>query len=739
MDHQAEAREPLALRFTHAFLRHRVPVMIAFAVATVIAALCIPQVKINYSMTDYLPKESASTRAIDTMEDVFGAGVPNVRVYAEGLDLAQAKQLATKLGKLDGVNEVMWLGTQTDVDTPLEMQDADTVATWKTDDGYLYQVVADEDNGSSTIASIRSAARDAGASRVSLSGDLANTVAMQQSTQLEVKLILAAGVAIIIVILLLTSHSWFEPVVFLIPIGIAISLNMGSNIVLGQISFVSQICGAILQLAVSMDYAIVFLHRFRTMQHEFDSNVEAMAHCMQRSFSIELSSAGVTFFGFLALCIMRFGIGVNLGIVLAKGIVFSFVSVIFLMPCLILVALPLLDRFNHRYLVPSLQPLARGVVKIGVPAAIVIVLIAVPAYFMEDKTNFIYGSGDSISKTSEAGLEDAHVKKVFGNADTWVLMVPEGRWAQEQALVDKLQDTKHITGVTSYVTVAGTATPVEFAPRATREQVIKDGWSRIVLSTDVSGEGDEVFGLVEQVRAEAAKEYGDDYLLAGNAVSIYDLKTTTHADSTPVKLFTMLSIGVVLLFMFKSISIPVLILAAIEVSIWINLAIPYVTGTSLSYIGYLVIDSVQMGAAVDYAIVLAREYFDRREHMGARDASREAVAHAGVPIMTSAMILTMAGIAVQLISTNGIISQLGTLIFRGALLAMLMMFLFLPFLFRLFDRVVQKTSYKLPVYHGPDSAADGTASGGSHAPASSPAGTPASAPASTSNANLSDL
>ena len=691
-------REPLTLRFSRAFLRLRVPVMILFALATVVAALCIPQVKINYSLSDYLPQDAPSTRALDTMQDVFGSGIPNVRLYAEGLSLSQASQLEDALTRTVGVEQVMWLGTQVDVKVPLETQDASALSAWMTDEGYLYQIVADAAVGSDAIAGIRAAATDAGATRVSLDGDLAGTVSMQESTAVEVLLILIAGVAIIIGILLLGSHSWFEPVVFLLPIGVAIVLNMGSNLIMGEISFVSQISGAILQLAVSMDYAIVFLHRFRRMQHEFSNPVEAMAHCMQRSFSIELSSAAVTFFGFLSLTIMRFGIGVDLGIVLAKGIALSFVSVIFLMPCLILLCLPVLDRLNHRYLVPSLDKFSRGLQRVAAPVALLIVVITVPCYLGEGRTSFIYGSGDLVAPDSAAGQESQRIDDAFGTADMWVLMVPSNQWGQERALIKELQATPHIDAVTAYVTTAGHAMPVDIVPDAQREQLIKDGWSRIVVTTDVGGEGDEAFGLVETVRAAAQRQFGDDYLLAGNAVNTYDLKSTTQADAGPVKMFTMLSIGIVLAIMFRSLTIPLLILAAIEVSIWINLAIPYFMGTSLSYIGYLVIDSVQMGAAVDYAIVLVREYFDRRRTMGAKDASREAVTYAGVPIMTSAIILIMAGASVQVISSNGIVSQLGMLIFRGAFISMLMMFLFLPFLFRLFDGIVRRTSIGLHAY-----------------------------------------
>ncbi|MBS5451237.1 MAG: MMPL family transporter [Coriobacteriia bacterium] len=695
---QHTGREPLTLRFSRTFLRFRVVVMIVFAIATVAAALCIPRVAINYSLADYLPQDAPSTRAIDTMQEVYGTGIPNARLYAEGLTLSQASQLDDALTNVDGVEEVMWLGTQVDVKVPIETQDADAVSAWKTDDGYLYQLVIDAAVGNDAIAGVRAAATDAGATRVSMDGDLVSTVSMQESTSVEVVLILLAGIAIIVGILLLGSHSWFEPVVFMVPIGVAIVLNMGSNIVMGEISFVSQISGAILQLAVSMDYAIVFLHRFRNMQHEFTDPVEAMAHCMQRSFSIELSSAAVTFFGFLSLTIMRFGIGVDLGIVLAKGIALSFVSVIFLMPCLILLCLPVLDKLNHRYLVPSLDKLSRGLQRIAAPMAIVIVIIAVPCYLGEDKTGFIFGSSDLVAPDSQAGIESQHIEDASGTANTWVLMVPEGQWGNERGLVKELQATEHVSAVTSYITTAGHAMPADIVPADQLEQLIKDGWSRIVVTTDVEGEGDVAFGLVETVRSIAQSYYGDDYLLAGSTVNTYDLKTTTQSDAQPVKMFTMLSIGIVLAIMFRSLTIPLLILAAIEVSIWINLAIPYFMGTSLNYIGYLVIDSVQMGASVDYAIVLAREYFDRRRSMSAKDASRDAVTYAGVPIMTSAIILIMAGASVQFISSNGIVSELGMLIFRGAFISMLMMFLFLPFLFRLFDGIVRHTSIGLHAY-----------------------------------------
>ena len=455
----------------------------------------------------------------------------------------------------------------------------------------------------------------------------------------------------------------------------------------------SQICGAILQLAVSMDYAIVLLHTYRRCLRQIDDPEEAMAHAMYKGFSVVLSSAAVTFFGFLSLTVMNFGIGINMGIVLAKGIVFSFFTVMFFMPCLTLMCTPLLNRFEHRYLLPDFGRFAKFCQKAMVPMTLIVILVAVPCFLGESRTNFIYGTDGFVSPGTTVYNEQQIVGDAFEEAETWVVMVPEGDVASERALADDLEALDCVDGVTSYVTVAGQAMPVEVVPEDTLSQVVSNGWSRLVLTMGVSGESDRSFAAVEQVRDVASQYYGDDARVAGNLVSSYDLRETVRADAGRVELFSMLSIGIVLALLFKSLSIPFIILIAIKMAIWINLAIPYFTGTSLNYIGYLVIDAVQLGAAVDYAIIFAREYFDRRAGYLPSEAARSTVKHSAITILTSASILTFAGVAVFFISTNGVVSEIGTLIWRGAVLSACMMFMFLPWLFRTCDGLIRRTTW----------------------------------------------
>ncbi|MBT1180071.1 efflux RND transporter permease subunit [Bifidobacterium vespertilionis] len=678
-------------------LRHRRWVIAVFALFTVLGAFAYPQVKVNYSMADYLPQDSPSVVSLNDMKAAFGAGVPNARLYAEGISQAQADRLADDLADIDGVDEVMWLGSVVDVKTPAAVQDADTVSSWKTDDGYLYQLTIDSAKAVDAIAHIRAAATNDGASAVSMSGDGVTTAEAQSSTGREILIILVVAVAIVVGILLLTSHSWFEPVIFLIVIGVAIVMNMGSNIVMGEISFISQICGAILQLAVSMDYAIVLLHTFRRVERDMPSATaeEAMAEAMRRSFVVILSSAAVTFFGFLSLTVMRFGIGVNMGVVLAKGIVFSFLSIMLLMPCLILALLKPLNALEHRYLMPSFSAFAKACMRVALPAAIAIAVMAVPSYLAQDRNAFIYGASDFASPGSSVRVQADHIEEAFGKSETWVIMVPEGRWADEQALQDEVEQLPHVSDVTSYISEAGRAMPVDIVPESQREQIISNGWSRLVVSMDVETDSDDAYALVPQMRETAARHYGDDYRLVGTSVSTYDLRDVVRDDSARVRFFSLGSIALVLMIMFRSLSIPFVVLLAIEASIWINLAIPYFTGDTLNYIGYLVIDAVQLGAAVDYGIIYTREYLDWRRRESAREATEHAIGHSAVTILTSASILAFAGLAVQMISSNGVIGEIGMLISRGALLAMLMMFLLLPWLFRVCDGLIRRTSIGL--------------------------------------------
>lgn len=685
-------------RLYRAALSHRRIVLAIMALLFVVSVACIPFVKINYQFSDYLPETSESTVSLHVMKDSFDSLVPNANVMVDGITLMQAQELAVEFESIAGVDSLMWLGTVVDTAQPLVTYDEAMVQAWNVDDAYLYQVALDTSQANDAMAGMESAAYAMGAHNVAMSGDAINSAVAQGSSDVEIQVILVMAVIVILGLLLLTSEAWFEPVLFLSVIGVSIVYNLGTNIIFGEISFITQMCAAVLQLAVSMDYGIVMLHAFRGFKAHGLSSYEAAVAAMHKASAVIASSAATTFFGFLSLCVMAFLIGADMGVVLAKGIVFSFLSVLFLLPILVLSSEKMLAKTTHRNLLPSFDKFAAVALRLAVPFTIIVALITVPAYLGQKQPNFVYGASGFVEPGSELYEDTNLIADTFGANEQWVMMVPSGDQGRERELVTYIESLPHVSAVTSYVTAVSSRVPSEFVPADDLSQLVSNGYSRIVVSTDVEGESDESFALVEQLRTVADEYYPEENYLVGSAVTSYDMSLIVNEDSLRILVASVAAIGLVLLVMFRSISIPVLLVLTIEVSIWINLAIPYFIGESIQYIGYLIISAIMLGATVDYTIILSRAYLDKRKIMEKRSAMHGAISESAITILTSSIILTLCGAFIGIVSSNGVIAGLGTLIGRGAFIAALNTFLVLPILFMLFDKVIEKTTWRSGFY-----------------------------------------
>lgn len=683
-----------------ATLNHRKGVLAWALILCVVCAMLIPLVKVNYEFADYLPEDSPSTKSLQVLEESFGGNLPNGYIYAQGISLMQAEALASDLEAIDGLDDVMWLGSIVDIGRPLETYDADTISAWKSDEGFLYQVTFDSAKAVAALEAVKETAAAAGASDVAMSGDAVNTAVAQGSSDFEIQLILIMAVVVILGLLLLTSEAWFEPVLFLSVIGISIVYNLGTNIVFGEISFITQMCAAILQLAVSMDYGIVMLHEYRHFKSEGLSSYEAAVAGMHKASGVIASSAATTFFGFLSLCVMSFLIGADMGVVLAKGIVFSFLSVLFVLPVMVLLSEKLLERTAHRKLLPSFNKFAQWCVRLSVPFTIIAALVVAPAFLGSRQTEFVYGASGFVEPGSEIYDDTNLIEETFNTSGQWVLLVPEGEWGKEKELINLIEALPHVTQVTSYVTTVSERIPTDIVPDESLSSLIAGGYSRIIIGTDLANESQETFNLVQEIRDVSQRSYPDTYELVGGMVTSYDMSLVVNDDSLRVLIASIVAIGLVLLIMFRSLSIPLILLFTIELSIWINLAIPYFTGESIQYIGYLIISAIMLGATVDYTIILSRAYLERRRKMPKRPALVSAISHSAITILTSATILTLCGMFIGLISSNGVIAGLGTLIGRGAFIAALNTFLLLPMLYILFDKVIEKTTLGAHFYTG---------------------------------------
>lgn len=683
-------------------LNHRRVVIVIAALLFIVSILCIPNVKINYQFSDYLPESSESTVSLRVMEEAFNSPTPNSNIMVEGLSLTQASELATHMETIEGVEEVMWLGTTCDISQPLETYDPDVVSDYKKGDSYLYQVALDTSVATQSMDIIREAANEVGATDVSMSGEAINSAVAQGSSDFEIQLILVMAVIVILGLLLITSEAWFEPVLFLFVIGISIVYNLGTNIIFGEISFITQMCAAVLQLAVSMDYGIVMLHAFRGFKAQGLTSYDAAVAAMHKAAAVIASSAATTFFGFLSLCVMAFLIGADMGVVLAKGIVFSFLCVLFLLPILVLSSEKLLKKTAHKKFLPSFDKFAVWCMRIAVPFTVIIALITVPAYLGQKQPNFVYGASGFVEPGTELYEETNAINDTFGAQEQWVMLVPEGDWGRELQMVKRIEDLEGVSAVTSYVTAVSANIPTDMVPSEDLSQLVSGGYSRIVVSTSVEGESEEAFSLVQALRDVGDEFYPEENYLVGSAVTSYDMSLIVNDDSLRIFIASVVAIGLALLLMFRSLSIPLMLLLTIEISIWINLAIPYFTGESIQYIGYLIISAIMLGATVDYTIILSRAYLDRRVEMEKRSAMLSAISYSAITILTSAIILTVCGAFIGIISSNGVIAGLGTLIGRGAFIAALNTFLLLPILFMVLDKVVEKTTWKARFYHGDD-------------------------------------
>ena len=673
-------------KFYNWVVNHRKLVIAVYAVLFIICAVCKTQISVDYDMNDYLPESSASTVALNLMDKEFDGDVPNARVMVKDVTIPEALEYKEKISNVDGVTDVTWLDDAVSVDVPLETQDTDTIENYYKGGNALFSVTIEKEKRVDAVSNIRKIIGDDNA----MTGSAVSTADATTSTVSEIGKISVIAVLFVILVLILTTDSWFEPVVVMIGLGVALIINAGSNLIFGEISFVTNAAGMILQLAVSMDYSVFLIHRFTECRKQNSDPKEAMVDALTMSTSSILSSGLTTVIGFLALCLMRFLIGPDLGRALAKGIAISLITVFTFMPCLILSTYKWLDKLEHRPFVPSFNGFGRVVQKVTVPVLIIFVLAIVPSFLASNANSFYYGASHIFNEKTQTGADTAQIEDIFGKSDTYVLMLPKDDKVQQKALSDALHEIPQVTGIISYVDTVGMEIPESYLDEETYSKLCSDRYTRMILSVEADYEGDETFDLVETIRDTAEEYYPGEWYLAGEGVSTYDLMDTVTQDMMKVNLMAIGAVFLVLLLTMRSIVLPVILVLAIETAIWINLSLPYFSGQPLFYIAYLIISSIQLGATVDYAILLTERYKEYRETCGKKEAVSNTLSAVTVSILTSGSVLTVVGFLLGYISSHGLLSQLGFLIGKGTVCSLIIVLFALPGMLYLFDRTFIK-------------------------------------------------
>ena len=673
-------------KFYRHIVNHQKLIITIFLILFAVCAVCQQFVAVNYDMNDYLPPQSPSTKALDRMEQEYDGGIPNARVMVQGVTVPEALEYKEKLLGVDGVTDVTWLDDVSSVTVPLETLYTGTVETYYKDGNALFSVTIDENQRIEAVSAIRDIIGDDNA----MTGSAVTTAVATTSTVSEISTIAAIAVAFVLVVLILTTTSFAEPFLVLAGLGVAVIINAGSNLMFGEISFVTNAAGNILQLAVSLDYSVFLLHRFAECRQKIADPKEAMVQALTMSTTSILSSGLTTVIGFLALCLMQFRIGPDLGLVLAKGVALSLITVFTFMPALILCTYKLIDKTQHRSFMPSFKGFGKFVSHVMIPMVIVFVILIVPCYLASNTNSFYYGASHIFGSSTQLGADTQKIEDTFGKQDTYVLMVPKDSTATQAKLSDALHEIPQVKSILSYVDTVGETIPEQYLDSGTLSKLNSEHYTRMVLTIDTAYEGDETFSLVETIRSTAEQYYPSEWYLAGEGVSTYDLMDTVTADMVKVNLVAIGAVFLVLLFTMKSVVLPMILVLSIETAIWINLSIPYFTDQTIFYIAYLIISSIQLGATVDYAILFTDRYKEMRQTYEKKQAIIQTISAVAVSVLTSASVLTVVGFLLGIFSTHGLLSQLGYFLGKGTLCSLAIVLFVLPGLLYLCDKLIVK-------------------------------------------------
>lgn len=670
-------------------LHHRKTVISIFLAFAVICLVLMLLVNVNYSLSDYLPADTESKQALEIMDDEFSTPLPNTNILLKDVSITEALEYKEKIRTLDGISNVMWLDNAVDVKIPLQEADSQMVEMYYKNGNALMMATIEP----GVEVAVTDEIYQIIGSENAVSGQAVDNANAQRLTAKETGTAMLIAVPLITVLLLISTGSFAEPLFFFAAIGVAILMNLGTNIIWGDVSFLTQAIAPILQLAVSLDYAIFLLHSFNHHRSKNEDHEHAMLMALKESFSTIAASAATTLFGFFALTFMEFGIGADMGTGLVKGVVFSFLSVMIFFPCLVLQFYKIIDKTRHKNIMPGFKRLGKNILKVKIPIFILIMVILIPAYLAQSSGDFQYGSAN-LGDGNRTGRDTEMVSREFGEALEIVVLVPRGHPGSEKLLVEDIEKIDYIRNVISYSGTVGSEIPGEFPDREDLEQFYSDDYTRIIGYASTSGESDIAFSVVEDVRDAAGHYYGNNTYVGGQTPTVLDMRDVVTKDNFLVNMIAIISIGLVIMITFRSLLFPVILVLTIETSIWINLSVPYFVGTDLSYIGYLIVSTVQLGATVDYAILLASNYKTNRLSMPKNEAIARAVNESFNSILISAAILSMAGFSLAMTSTNPMVSEMGILLCRGTIMSFVMVIFFLPAAFSVCDKIIGKTTWK---------------------------------------------
>lgn len=680
--------------FSNFIVKHKKSIIIFYAILVVLSIIGNNFVNINYGLSSYLPEELNSIKGKNILEDEFdikGTGY----VLIENKDLNKISDYAKDIKNVAGVKDVVWLGTVEDILKPVDFMDDATKKEFLSEDFNLIQVFFHHaDDAESTVQAVGEI-KDIVGNDGYIGGQTAVSYDMRQITSKELLIYSLVAFIIISIILFISLESFVEPILFFVTIGVAIILNMGSNALFSEVSYMTHSIVAILQLAVSMDYSIFLLHRYMDEKLNYSTKEEAMVKAVKETFSTILASALTTAGGFLALVWMKYGIGKDMGIVFAKGVIFSLIAVITLLPVLILLFDSQIEKYKHKIYFPSFKKIGPFAIKRRYVLLIIAILITVPVFLAQNNVDYYYSDEETLPNSADSVIANKKVNDIFQNKNQLALILPRGGKLKEVNLIEELEALDGVKSVTSIYSMVDIAMPEEFLPAELKDNFITEDYSMINMVLNRPMEGDSTNLALDNIKEVVSSKY-DEYYLTGEAPVYSDLEKVTSNDFTKVTIISVLTISVILLLVFKSLTLPLILVFIIQLGIWVNLAIPYMLGNQLNFIAFIIIGAIQLGATVDYAILYTSRYKENLYNMTKKDAAIKTITDTGPSILTSALILFTGTLSISLITSIKHTAELTMLIGRGAMISLVLVLGLLPSFLIIFDKLIAVTTIDWP-------------------------------------------
>ena len=674
-------------------VKFRIPILIISILLLTPAGLGYVNTRVNYDVLTYLPEDIETMQGQDILVKDFGTGAFSMFIV-DGMEDKEVSALKAKIENVEHVQKVLWYDSLADISMPKSMIPKDVYEVFNSDTGTMMAIFFDEGTSSDGTMEAIGEIRKLAGKQCFLSGMSAIVTDTKNLAEKETPLYVLIAVVLAVIVLGFTMDSYFIPLLFMLSIGMAIVYNLGSNYFFGEISYITKALAAVLQLGVTLDYSIFLMHSYEEQQVRYNGDKErAMAHAISQTFSSVIGSSVTTVAGFIALCFMTFTLGMDIGVVMVKGVILGVIACVTILPSMILCCDKWIMKTMHKPFLPDIGKISDKVTKRYMIYVILFLVLLFPAIYGNNHTAVYYNLDETLPKDLPSIIANEKLKKDYDMNTTHMILVDSSVESADVAkMIDKMDDVDGVKWALGLDALIGPAIPQDMIPNSVTDMLKNDKYQLLLVNSEYKVASDELNDQIKDLN-KILHKYDKGGMLIGEGPLTADLIDITDTDFKTVSMVSIGIIFVIILILFKSISLPVILVGVIEFAIFVNMGIPYYTGTKLPFVASIVIGTIQLGSTVDYAILMTTRYKRERNH-GAEKYDAITTAHraSAQSIMVSALSFFAATIGVGLYSNIDMISSLCILMARGAIISMIVVIFVLPSMFMVFDKVIVKTS-----------------------------------------------